>query len=221
MSPPTPLIPRSAGSVSVTGLVRRFGDHTVLDDVDLEVASGSVAMVVGDNGSGKTTLLRILAGVLDADAGLVSVAGAPPRRGLSSFVPSGDRMLHWRLTGAQNLGFFARLGGAGGPSLQADVRLAAAALDAEDLLQRHVGECSMGQRRRLMLAVGFLARAPVVLLDEPEADLDDEGRAAVEAACRSWADHGGVVVSATPSADSGLRADALARLTAGRIEMGA
>jgi ABC-type multidrug transport system ATPase subunit len=177
--------------------------------------------VVGDNGSGKTTLLRILAGVLDADAGLVSVADAPPRHGLSSFVPSGDRMLHWRLTGAQNLGFFARLGGAGGPSLQADVRLAAAALDAEDLLQRHVGECSMGQRRRLMLAVGFLARAPVVLLDEPDADLDDDGRAAVEAACRSWADHGGVVVSATPTADSGLRADALARLTAGRIEMSA
>jgi ABC-type multidrug transport system ATPase subunit len=77
-----PLIPRSAGSVSVAGLVRRFGDHAVLDEVDLDVGSGSVAMVLGDNGSGKTTLLRILAGVLDADAGRVLVAGAPPRRGL-------------------------------------------------------------------------------------------------------------------------------------------
>ena len=221
MSPAVPLIPRSAGSVSVVGLVRRFGDHAVLDAVDLDVASGSVAMVLGDNGSGKSTLLRILAGVLDADAGRVSVAGEPPRRGLSSFVPSGDRMLHWRLTGAQNLGFFARLAGTGGPRLEADVRLAAAALDAEDLLQRRVGECSMGQRRRLMLAVGFLARAPVVLLDEPDADLDDDGRGAVEAACRSWADHGGVVVFASPRSDNGLRADALARLTAGRIEMGA
>ncbi len=221
MSPAPPLIPRSAGSVSVAGLVRRFGDHAVLDAVDLEVASGSVAMVLGDNGSGKSTLLRILAGVLDADEGRVSVAGAPPRCGLSSFVPAGDRMLHWRLTGAQNLGFFARLAGAGGPRLDADVRLAAAALDAEELLQRKVGECSMGQRRRLMLAVGFLARAPVVLLDEPDADLDDDGRDAVEAACRSWADHGGVVVFASPTADNGLRADALARLTNGRIEMGA
>ncbi|MBA3691706.1 MAG: ABC transporter ATP-binding protein [Actinobacteria bacterium] len=205
--------------MSVAGLVRRFGDHTVLDGVDLDVVSGSVAMVLGDNGSGKSTLLRILAGVLDADAGRVSVAGAPPRHGLSSFVPAGDRMLHWRLTGAQNLGFFARLAGAAGPRLEADVRFAAAALDAEDLLQRKVGECSMGQRRRLMLAVGFLARAPVVLLDEPDADLDEDGRDAVEAACRSWADHGGVVVFASPTADNGLRADALSRLTAGRIEM--
>ncbi len=212
--------PRSEGSVSVAGLVRRFGERGVLEAVDLDVSPGNVAVVLGDNGSGKTTLLRILAGVLDPDAGRVEVAGAPPRRGRSSFVPSGDRMLHWRLTGAQNLGFFARLAGLGGAALDAGVRRAAAALDAEDLLQRKVGECSMGQRRRLMLAVGFLAGAPVVLLDEPDADLDDDGRAAVESACRSWADRGGVVVFTSPTAEHAPRADVAARLSAGRIEVG-
>jgi ABC-2 type transport system ATP-binding protein len=195
--------PRTAGSVTMTGVARSFGDRRVLDGVDLHLGSGEVAMILGENGSGKTTLLRILAGVLDVDAGEVALAGSSPGTGMSSFVPSGDRMLNWRLTGSRNLTFFARL--AGLPEATIPERLAdtAGLLDAQDLLERPVGQCSMGQRRRLMLAVGFLSSAPVVVLDEPDADLDDPGRAAVDRVCRSWAEAGGVVVYATPNAGSG------------------
>jgi ABC-type multidrug transport system ATPase subunit len=175
-------------------------------------------MLLGQNGSGKTTLLRILAGVLDADGGAVSLAGSPPRRGLSAFVPSGDRMLNWRLTGAQNLAFFSRLAGSRGREIDRDLARVASALDAAALLKRRVGECSMGQRRRLMIAVGFLSAAPVVLLDEPDADLDDDGREAVDALCRAWADSGGVVLFASPTDVSGPASDAVVRLQDGRLE---
>lgn len=184
----------------------------------MHIGSGSVTMVLGQNGSGKTTLLRILAGVLEADRGVVSVAGRAPRQGLSAFVPSGDRMLNWRLTGAQNLAFFSRLAGSRGREIGWNLARVATALDAETLLERRVGECSMGQRRRLMIAVGFLSAAPVVLLDEPDADLDDEGCEAVDALCRSWADAGGVVVFACPNTGSGLASDTVIRLRGGRLE---
>jgi ABC-2 type transport system ATP-binding protein len=210
--------PRIPGSVDVTGLIRSFGDRRVLEGIDLHVSSGSVTMLLGQNGSGKTTLLRILAGVLDADEGAVSVAGTPPRRGLSAFVPSGDRMLNWRLTGAQNLAFFSRLAGARGEEIDRDLARVASALDAAELLNRRVGECSMGQRRRLMIAVGFLSAAPVVLLDEPDADLDDDGREAVDALCRGWADAGGVVLFASPTAGTRPATNAIVQLRDGRLE---
>ena len=94
----------------------------------------------------------------------------------------------------------------------------ASAVDAEPLLERRVGECSMGQRRRLMIAVGFLSAAPVVLLDEPDADLDDEGRSAVDGVCRSWAEGGGVVVFASPNAVSAIASDTVMRLRDGHLE---
>ena len=211
--------PTRHGSVSVRRVSRGYGDRRVLEAVDLEVPPGGIARVMGANGSGKTTLLRILAGVLEPDAGHVEIAGTRPGNGSSSFVPSGDRMLHWRLTGDQNLAFFARLRGVPESEVASHVRSCAGAVDAGDLLHRPVGECSMGQRRRLMLAVAFLGAPPVLLLDEPSADLDDIGRAAVDRSCHGWAEAGGVIVYATPNDTDEPSADLAWHLRDGTIEV--
>jgi ABC-type multidrug transport system ATPase subunit len=202
--------------VSLQGVSRRFGDSEVLHDLDLEAEAGTIVSILGRNGSGKTTLLRILAGVLEPTSGSVSVFGRRPGAGFASFVPSGDRMMNWRLTGSENLRFLARLAGVPELAIAERIDLASHVVEARDLLSRRVGDCSMGQRRRLMLASAFASGAPVALLDEPYADLDDEGVSAVNTAIARWADGGGLVIYGSPVASGGM-ADARFNLTDGRL----
>lgn len=194
-----PVGPAGPGGIELHGVSRSFRGRTVLRDVTFEVRPGELAAVIGPNGSGKTTLLRILAGLLTADAGRAVVAGAPPGAGHAGFVPPGDRGLYWRLTGRQNLAFFGRLGVGEPAALEA----VADAVGARDLLDRRVGECSTGQRRRLAIARAVIARPPVLLVDEPFAELDPEGCSAVEALLATWVAEGGSVLYAAPAVGDG------------------
>lgn len=212
--------PSGSGSVEIAGLSRSFVGEGVLDGVSLDIREGVTALI-GANGSGKTTLLRILAGVLDPDRGTVRVAGRPPGRGLAGFAPAGDRMLNWRLTGGENLAFFARLKGVPRGLLDRAIGAAADAADAGDLVSKIVGRCSTGQRRRLMLAVALVGSPPVVLLDEPYADLDERGIAAVDVLASRWANAGGLILYAAPKAEDGPPAGIVVRLVDGRAEVDA
>ena len=182
---------------------RGFGRVQVLQDCSFSAGAGEVVALHGANGSGKTTALRIIAGVLSADRGHVAVCGAPPGGGWAAYVPAGDRMLHWRLTGQHDLRFYAALGGAAKERSEAWIEAAVDAVDASELLGRIVGECSTGQRRRLMVAAAMVTGAPVLLLDEPFSDLDRAGKQAISLACASWAAQGGVVMYAAPEPGEG------------------
>jgi ABC-2 type transport system ATP-binding protein len=195
--------PREQGWVSVNRVSRSFRGRTIVREVALEAPAGSVVALVGGNGQGKTTLLRIVAGTLTADAGTVDVAGGPPGRGRSAFVPAGDRMLNWRLTGRQNLEFFAALGGLERAARPDRVEGVAAMLGVAGVMDQRIGDCSTGQRRRVMIACGFVGGAPVVLLDEPFEDLDPEAQTSVTEATRRWAAGGGCVLFATPDLGDG------------------
>jgi ABC-2 type transport system ATP-binding protein len=213
----------SLASLVARGIVlddvrRTFGNERVLDGASLRLEPGRVAAIVGPNGSGKTTLLRMLAGVLQQDSGSVAVCGRAPGHGLAGYVPAGDRMLNWRLSGRENLRFFARIAGIRRGDVDAAILAAAETADAADLLGKRAGQCSTGQRRRLMIAVAFLGSPPVLLIDEPFSDLDDGGCAAVEAASRRWVDADGLVLYAAPKRSEGPRTDAIYRFADGRIE---
>jgi ABC-2 type transport system ATP-binding protein len=203
--------------VTAEGCSRRFGGRVVLSDVTFSLEPGTVAALIGANGSGKTTLLRVLAGTLDVDAGSVRVAGGPPGRGAASFVPAGDRMMHWRLTGRSNLEFLAALRGLESRERDDAIVGVAERLGAGSLLDTRVGECSTGQRRRLMVAAGFLAAPPLILLDEAFEDLDEEGKAAVATSVEDHAAAGGVVVLAAPERPIGTVPHTVLPLVGGRI----
>jgi ABC-2 type transport system ATP-binding protein len=203
--------------IALEDVHRTFGHERVLDGASLRVELGQVAGLIGPNGSGKTTLLRMLAGVLQQDSGSVAVCGRAPGHGLAGYVPAGDRMLNWRLSGRENLRFFARIAGVRRADVDVAVLTAAGRADAADLLRKPAGQCSTGQRRRLMVAVAFLSSPPVLLIDEPFSDLDDGGCAAIEAASRRWADGGGLVLYAAPKRSEGPRADAVFRFVDGSI----
>lgn len=212
------LAPRVPGGVTLEHVSRNFGPVEVLKDVSLRIPAGTVTEIIGDNGAGKTSLLRILAGTLTPSGGEVSVAGAPPGRGLAALVPAGDRALYWRLTGRQELGFFAHITGLAPIDARTLTTAAAEALKIEHLMDRQIGTFSTGQRRRLMVARSLVGLAPLLLLDEPYADLDDNAREVVQSAVRAWTSQGGLALWTSPTAGGGPRPDSRFRLADGRLQ---
>jgi ABC-2 type transport system ATP-binding protein len=155
-------------AISVQGLVKRFGDRLALRDLSFEARPGELLGVIGPNGAGKTTLLSILAGILEPDAGRVSL---PP--GEIGWIPQ-QAGLYRRLTVEENLRLFARLEGLTDVDAAVDRMLDRSML--ADRRHDQVGTLSGGTQQRVNVAIGLLSRPPVLLLDEPSAGLDPRQR---------------------------------------------
>lgn len=149
-----------------------------LKEVDLEVRQGEVVGLLGPNGAGKTTLLEILATLLLPDGGSAQVGGhdvqrrAPKVRSVISYCAASVLAFYPRLTGVENLEFFAALNDV--PPAQARARVVAA-LDRVGIngAANVRVECySEGMKQRLSLARALITSAPILLLDEPTRSLD-------------------------------------------------
>ena len=150
---------------------------TALNDVSLTIEHGELCCLMGSNGAGKTTLLKVLAGLVLPTSGIILVSGTsvqrstPQLRSRIGFASSDRPGFYDRLTGRQNLGFFAGLHGL-------SARAAAARIEelrewlALEALDRHYQEYSAGMRQRLLLARALLHDPPILLLDEPTKSLD-------------------------------------------------
>ncbi len=167
--------------VEATGLVKRYGDVTALNGLDLAVAEGAVLGVLGPNGAGKTTAVSILATLIRPDAGMARVAGADvvaaPREvrrriGLSGQFAAVDE----HLTGFENLDMIGRLYHLGRRPARARARQLLEQFDLVAAGDRPVKTYSGGMRRRLDLAGALVADPPVLFLDEPTTGLDPHSR---------------------------------------------
>jgi ABC-2 type transport system ATP-binding protein len=176
----------SGPAARARGVGHRFGAATVLAGVDLELRHGEITALVGANGSGKTTLLRILAGILEPSAGEVEVLGIgePARsdrvtgralRRRTSYV-SQDPALDPEMTGGETLALVAALYGVRRRGRRRQVAELAAGFGIGSHLSQRVSTWSGGLRRRLHLAAGMIHDPELLLLDEPTAGLDPEGR---------------------------------------------
>lgn len=170
------------------GLACERGGRVLFRDLDLELASGEAALVTGPNGSGKSSLLRLLAGLLPASAGTVSWAGGDEPD--FHYVGHGDAVKP-ALSVSRNLAFWVRLAGHG------SVASGLEAVGLADLADLPARLLSAGQRRRLGLARLFAAPAPLWLLDEPTAGLDEAAAEAFERGLEAHLAGGGAAVLAT------------------------
>jgi len=211
------LAPRADGSVIVDHVSRSFRSKVVLGDLSLHLTPGSITEIAGDNGAGKTSLLRLIAGTLAPDTGTITVCGETVGRGNAAIVAAGDRALYWRLTGRQELEFYARLPGTSRSEAQQLAAAASSELQLDDLIDTRIGVLSTGQRRRLMMARSLVGCAPVLLLDEPFADLDDAACSLVDTTAHSWAERGGLVLWTSPTAGAGPTPTSSLRLEDGRL----
>jgi len=158
----------AAPVLEARGLSKRFGDREALKGVSLSAGRGELVAIIGPNGAGKTTLLSILAGIQKPDEG--SVSKAPAEIG---WVPQ-QTGLYGKLTVAENLALFARLERVPDPADTVDRMLELS--DLRDRADDQVGTLSGGNRQRVNIAIGLLARPEVLLLDEPSAALDPRQR---------------------------------------------
>ncbi len=203
------------------GLVRRYGDRTVLHGVDVRADAGDVVAILGPNGAGKTTLLSLLAGLQDPDGGSV---GRPATE--VGWIPQ-QPAVYRRLTVRENLELFVRLDGdaagkTGPRATRAERReRVERMLDEAGLRDRAddlVGTLSGGGQQRVNIAVGLLADPPVVLLDEPSSSLDPRQRERMWRFLTGLATAGRSVVFSTHDvAEAERYADTILVLVDGRI----
>lgn len=213
----------SLPAVVIEDLAIGYGETPVLEGVDLRLDAGRVAALVGTNGSGKTTLLSTLAGLIRPISGVCAVLGASPgsqptRVAYLRQLHARDFVLPLRARDVVAMGRYSRAG------LMRRLRRAdREAIDRaigrmgiEDLSDAALGELSGGQRQRVYLAQALAWEADLILLDEPAAGLDPQGRGLLARAVREEAERGAAVVTATHDVGEALRAD-WAMVLAGRV----
>jgi ABC-type multidrug transport system ATPase subunit len=164
--------------LDVEGLCRRYGAHEVVRSLDLSAERGHRIALCGPNGSGKTTVLRCIAGTVTPTAGRISVGGHPAgtieasRLVGTSF--SQERSFYLRLSGHDNLLFFARLRTDGKRDAARHVGALEEELQLEEIVRERVNRCSTGMIQQLAVARALLGEPSLLLLDEPTRSLDHD-----------------------------------------------
>ncbi|THG36115.1 ABC transporter ATP-binding protein [Glaciibacter flavus] len=177
---------------SLLDVTRRFGEAPALDHVTLDIEPGTLVGLLGPNGAGKSTLLSLVAGLRRPTSGTVTLFGGDPRdhrnRRALGVTPQ-ESALPPTLRVGEVIDYV---------GAHFDQRMPTAELAAEfglgDLLRKQTGALSGGQRRRLSVALAFVRRPRLVLLDEPTTGLDVDGRRALWDAVRRQHEAGATLV---------------------------
>jgi heme ABC exporter ATP-binding subunit CcmA len=208
-------------ALRLAGLRRDYGERTALEGIGLQLPAGHTLLVLGPNGAGKTTLLRILATLLRPSGGEVTVLGCSlPReawklRGRIGYLGH-EPLLYRDLSGRENLRFGAQLHGIAGE--RGETRIAEL-LDAAGMARRadeRVAELSAGMRQRLAICRCVLHQPELLLLDEPDSNLDAEGRELAQRLIGPGLGHTRVLVTHDPERFE-AEADQVLRLGIGEM----
>lgn len=168
-------------AIRLSGLGRDYGDRAALAGVDLDLPTGSSLAVLGPNGSGKSTLLRVLATLLRPSRGEVTVLGSSipddswKLRGKIGYLGH-EPLLYEDLTGRENLEFQARLYGIETGEARSRIETDLEILGMSRRADYRVSDYSAGMKQRIAIARAVLHRPSLLLLDEPDSNLDPEGR---------------------------------------------
>jgi NitT/TauT family transport system ATP-binding protein len=186
-------------AIEITGVRAGYGTSTVLEDIDLTVATGEVLAVVGRSGTGKTTLLRVISGALAPTSGEVLLSGADPsqsRRGKRIGLVGQDSALHpWR-TVLQNVELpleVNTLDMNGGPTPREWI----ARVGLDRAVHQYPHQLSGGMRQRVALARSLVADPALLLMDEPLSSLDELTREDLRLELVDFWGHGRTVVYVT------------------------
>jgi ABC-2 type transport system ATP-binding protein len=170
-----------------------------VQDVNLQVAPGETFGLLGPNGAGKTTLVKMLCTLILPSAGTAQIAGhslANPAaiRSAVGLVVTDERSFYWRLTGRQNLSFFASLYGLHGAEAEQRVAEVLTAVEMTERAEDQFGHYSTGMRQRLAMARSLLHRPQILFLDEPTRSLDPGAQVRLHRLLQQLAGERGVTI---------------------------
>ena len=205
-------------AVSTTGLTKRFGDRTVVDQVNLAIPAGSVCGFVGPNGAGKTTTIRMLLGLIRPTAGGGSILGGSLTDPASYLRKVGALIeapaFYPQLSGRDNLKALARLGQLNVAAVEPALARAGLTARAGDKYRSY----SLGMKQRLGIAAALLPGPQLLILDEPTNGLDPAGIVEMRGLIRSFADDGmTVLVSSHLISEIEQICDYVVMIRAGRL----
>ena len=164
--------------IEVMELSKNFKKIHAVDDISFGVAKGEIVGLVGENGAGKTTTLRMLATMLKPSSGTATVNGydivrQPSQvRGEIGILFGGEVGLYDRLTGRENISYFAELNGMTKAETAASINELITLLDMHEYIERRVGKFSRGMKQKVAIARSIVHKPSVMLFDEPTAGLD-------------------------------------------------
>jgi len=161
-----------SAAIEISHLHKKYGQHTALHSLDLQVTAGTVFGLIGPNGAGKTTTLRMLLDIIRPTSGTARVLGEDPREGGAAlrkrigYIP-GELRLEGRVTGHRLLSFYAEVSGPVAPGAAQDL---ADRLGVD--LNRPVRTLSKGNKQKIGLIQAFMHTPELLILDEPTSGLD-------------------------------------------------
>lgn len=213
----------SGAAIHLEGLVKKYGAHTAVDRISLDIEAGEFVTLLGASGSGKTTTLMMIAGFVDQDEGSIrindsDIAGLPPeRRNLGVVFQSYALFAHMNVY--ENIAFPLRLRRMSSGEITRKVSQAIELVGLEQFSTRKTQQLSGGQQQRVALARAIVFSPPVLLMDEPLGALDRQLRDQLQLEIkRIQRDLGVTVVYVTHDQEEALAlSDRIAIMTDGRI----
>lgn len=163
--------------IEISGISKRYGEETVLDDITFEVKKGQIIGFLGANGAGKTTTMDIICGCIGADAGSVKICGyditeqAIMAKSQIGYLPD-EPPIHGEMLVEEFVRYVAKLRKVPKGELDARVEDTLAKLSLTEMRRRLVGNLSKGYRQRVGLAQALVHNPPILILDEPTEGLD-------------------------------------------------
>lgn len=167
--------------VKIEELVKKFGDHVAVDNINLEIDEGEIFGLLGPNGAGKSTVINIICGLLSKDQGKVEVLGRDIKKNAFftksniGIVPQ-EIAIYDDLTASENIKFFAGLYGLSGSLLKDRVVEALEFVGLADKAKCRPGSFSGGMKRRLNIACAIAHRPKLIIMDEPTVGIDPQSR---------------------------------------------
>ena len=189
----------SQPAIQTVNLVRRYGRHTAVDSLNLNIAPGTIYGFIGPNGAGKTTTMRMLAGLLEPTSGTVTLHGRELRRNgriahrmvgyMPDFFGVYDDLRVW-----EYLDFYARCHNIDGAQRRTTVDGLLDLVDLSAKREAFVQHLSRGMQQRLCLAHALVHDPPILLLDEPASGLDPQARIELRELLRTLREMGKTII---------------------------
>ncbi|KAN0051015.1 hypothetical protein ACTA71_006765 [Dictyostelium dimigraforme] len=209
-------------AISLKNVCRGYGNTKVIDNLNLQIKSGTINCLIGASGSGKTTILRTILGRLIPDSGEVLVFGKKPHEiggvpgSICGFCPQ-EGALYYDLSLDHTLNFFSNVHQIPKDKFESKKKEIIKLLDLPQINSRSVGLLSGGQKKRVSLAVALLHSPKLLILDEPTVGIDMEVASNIWSYLRSLANSGVTIIITTHYINEAVGSDNVFLLRDGKI----